>query len=341
MKKSQKVYNTNRLQKAKNKYGDVQIGIAQKISEGANISDLIQDATEEEKYYLRIADPTNKESTREEQEEFEEALNAVNASKFSPGRQLANIIDIVTPGDLYKQGFFYKVVSGVGDAVFRLRTDPFIFASKAKKLYDLNNYAVGVVAAQAAQKGQKFEDYFNDPKTIALWDQAGDYLKKIIDNKGKNPQATAEARKQLSVLVPEFGRSVVDEFIKGPVPVTNATTAKAWFENTRDAINILSQGSIARQRVILPRMDLSRKARINTLTFANKVFDFSKVSPAIVNAMFGSPNNLDGLYDEIVTMEPGKLVKALEGEAVKGTARTVANYLNSQSARSVTALRDR
>jgi len=201
-KDGEKVYNTNRLQKAKNKYGDVQIGIAQKISEGANISDLIQDATEEEKYYLRIADPTNKESTREEQEEFEEALNAVNASKFSPGRQLANIIDIVTPGDLYKQGFFYKVVSGVGDAVFRLRTDPFILASKAKKLYDLNNYAVGVVAAQAAQKGQKFEDYFNDPKTIALWDQAGDYLKKIIDNKGKNPQATAEARKQLSVLVP-------------------------------------------------------------------------------------------------------------------------------------------
>ena len=320
-KDGEKVYNTNRLQKAKDKYGDVQIGIAQKISEGANISDLIQDATEEEKYYLRLADPTNKETSREEQEEFDEALNAVNAAKFSPGRQLANIIDIVTPGDLYEQGFFYKMVSGVGDAIFKLRTDPFIFASKAKKVYDLNRYAVGVVAAQAAQKGQKFEDYFNDPKTIAVWDQAGNYLKKIIDNKSKNPQATAEARKQLSILVPEFGRSVIDEFIKGPVPITNATTAKAWFENTQDVIKIVSQGAVARQRVILPRMDLSRKARINTLTLANKVFDFNKVSPAIVNAMFGSPNNLDGLYDELVMMEPGKLVKALEGEAVKGTAR--------------------
>jgi hypothetical protein len=240
-KDGEKVYNTNRLQKAKDKYGDVQIGIAQKISEGANISDLIQDATEEEKYYLRLADPTNKETSREEQEEFDEALNAVNAAKFSPGRQLANIIDIVTPGDLYEQGFFYKMVSGVGDAIFKLRTDPFIFASKAKKVYDLNRYAVGVVAAQAAQKGQKFEDYFNDPKTIAVWDQAGNYLKKIIDNKSKNPQATAEARKQLSILVPEFGRSVIDEFIKGPVPITNATTAKAWFENTQDVIKIVSQ----------------------------------------------------------------------------------------------------
>ena len=131
-KDGEKIYNTGRIQKARDKYGDVQIGIAQKISEGANISDLIQSATEEEKYYLRIADPTNKESTREEQEEFDEALASVNAAKFSPGRQLANLIDIATPGDLYKQGFFYKAVSGVGDAIFRLRTDPFILASRAK-----------------------------------------------------------------------------------------------------------------------------------------------------------------------------------------------------------------
>lgn len=336
-KDGEKVYNTNRLQKAKRDYGDAQVSIAQKISEGADPADLIQNATEEEKYYLRIADPSNKDTTREEFEEFAETLNAVNAAKFSPGRQLANLIDTVTPGNLVQlktpkilgidipflgeQGFFYKAVSGVGDAIFRLRTDPFILASKAKKLYDLNHYAVGVVAAQAAQKGEKFEDYFNDPKTIAIWDKAGEYLKTIKDNKGVNPQATAEARKQLSILVPEFGRSVVDEFIKGPVPITNATTAKAWFENTKDAIDILSQGSIARKRVILPRMDLSRRTRINTLTFANKIFDFNKVSPIIVNALFGSPDNLDGLYDEIVSAEPGKLVKALNGEAVKGTAR--------------------
>jgi hypothetical protein len=336
-KDGEKVYNTDRIEKAKSKYGEAQISIAQKISEGARPSDLIQDATEEEKYYLRIADPSNPESSREEQEEFEEALNAVNAAKFSPGRQLANLIDIVTPGDLTQlsapkvlgfnipffgeQGFFYKVVSGVGDALFRIRTDPFIVASRAKKLYDINHYAVSLVAAQAGVKGVRFDKYFDRPDTIALWDKAGVSLKKLKDNKGSNPKAAAEARKELATLMPEFGRSVVDEFIKGPVPITNATTAKAWFENTRDAINIISQGSIARQRVILPRMTPGRIARINTLTLANKVFNFDKVSPAIVNALFGSPNNLDGLYNEIITAEPGKLVKALEGEAVKGTAR--------------------
>jgi len=328
-KDGEKVYNTNRIQKAKDKYGDVQIGIAQKISEGANISDLIQNATEEEKYYLRIADPTNKDNIesgrdttfKEAKQEFDEALNAVNAAKFSPGRQLANLVDVVTPGDLYEKGFFYKMVSGVGDAIFRLRTDPFIVASKAKKLYDLNNYALAVVTAQAGGKGVKFEKYFDQPETVALWDRAGESLKKIVDNKGTNPQAVAEARKELSVLMPEFGRSVVDEFIKGPTPITNATTAKAWFENTKDVINVISQGSIGRQRVILPRMDLSRKTRIATLTLANKVFDFDKVSPSIVNALFGSPDNADGLYDELVTMEPGKLKEALEGVRVKGTAR--------------------
>lgn len=326
-KDGEKVYNTGRIEKAVKQYGEAQIRIAQKISEGASIGDLINDATEEEKYYLRIADPTNKEIVngvdvnREAREEFEEALNAVNAAKFSPGRQLANIVDIFTPGDLYKQGFFYKMVSGVGDAIFRLRTDPFIVATKAKRLYDLNNYALGVVSAQAASKGAKFENYFNRPDTIAFWDKAGESLKKLKEAKGVNPQAAAEARKELQVLMPEFGRAVVDEFIKGSTPITNATTAKAWFENTKDVINVMTQGAVARKRVILPRMTPSRKARVFTFTQANKVFDLNKVSPTLVNAVFGSPDNADGLYDELVNMEPGKLREALDGVRVKGTAR--------------------
>ena len=320
-KDGEKVYNSGRIESANKKYGEAQVRIAQKISEGADPADLIQNATEEEKYYLRIADPTNKDSSREAKEEFDETLNAVNAAKFSPGRQLANLIDIVTPGDLYEQGFFYKAVSGVTDAIFRLRTDPFLVVSKAKRLADINNYAVGVVTAQAGGKGVKFDKYFDQPQTIALWDKAGESLKKIIDNKGKNPQATAEARKELSILIPEFGRTVIDEFIKGPVPITNATTAKAWFENTRDVLKIVSEGSVARQRVILPRMTPSRKLRVTTLTTANKVFDLSKASPSIVNAVFGSPDNADGLYNELISAEPGKLKEALEGARLKGTAR--------------------
>jgi len=326
-KDGEKVYNTGRIQSAKKKYGDAQVKIAQKISEGADPADLIQNATEEEKYYLRIADPTNVESTREDREEFEEALIAVNAAKFSPGRQLANIVDRVTPGDFSQlsvfgqKGFFYKAVSGVGDAIFRLRTDPFLFVSKAKKAYDIRNYAVGVVTAQAGGKGIKFDKYFDQPQTIDLWDKAGVSLKKIVDNKGKNPQATAEARKELSILMPEFGRTIVDEFVKGPVPITNATTAKAWFENTQDALKLISEGSIARRRVILPRMTPARKARVKFLTGANKVFDLNKVSPTLVNAVFGDPSDADGLYDALISAEPGKLKEALSGVRVKGTAR--------------------
>ena len=275
-KDGEKVYNSGRIQKAKNDYGETQISIAQKISEGVDIADLIQDATEEEKYYLRIADPTNKESTREEREDFEEALNAVNAAKFSPGRQLANLIDIVTPGDLYEQGFFYKMVSGVGDALFRIRTDPFIVASRAKKLYDINHYAVSLVAAQAGVKGVRFDKYFDRPDTIAIWDKAGVSLKKLIDSKGVNPKAAVEARKELSILMPEFGRSVIDEFIKGPSPIINATTAKAWFENTGDVIKVITDASVSRRRVILPRMTPARQLKVKGLTATNKVFDFSK-----------------------------------------------------------------
>jgi len=329
-KDGEKVYNTSRIEAATKQYGDAQIKIAQKISEGADVADLINNATEEEKYYLRIADPTNDagEIDREAREEFDEALNAVNAAKFSPGRQLANIIDRVTPGDLsqltafgLEKGFFYKAVSGVTDAIFRLRTDPFIVVSKAKKLYDLNNYSVQVVAAQAGGKGVRFDKYFDQPSTIALWDKAGVPLKKLIENKSVNPQAAAEARKELSILLPEFGRSVIDEFIKGPTPITSASTAKAWFENTRDVLKVVTEGSIARQRVILPRMTTSRKLRVNALTGVNKVFDISKVSPSLVDAVFGSPDNADGILDDLVKLEPGKLKEALDGVRVKGSAR--------------------
>jgi len=326
-KDGEKVYNSGRIDSAIKKYGDAQIRIAQKISEGVDVEDLIQNATEEEKYYLRIADPRNRnivegrDLNREAREEFDEALNAVNAAKFSPGRQLANLIDIATPGDLYEQGFFYKMVSGVGDAIFRLRTDPFLVLSKAKRLYDINNYAVDVVAAQAGGKGVKFDKYFDQPSTVALWDNAGSSLKKLKEAKGKNPQAAAEARKELAILMPEFGPRVVDEFIKGPTPITSAATAKAWFENSRDALKVISEGGTARQRVILPRMTPSRKARVFTLTQTNKLFDIGKISPTLVNAVFGSPDNADGILDDLVNMEPGKVREALDGVRVKGTAR--------------------
>lgn len=325
-KDGEKVYNTDRIKKAKNKFTEAQISIAQKISEGANPSDLIQNATEEEKYYLRIADPTNEGSSREEREEFEEALNAVSAAKFSPGRQLANIIDIVTPGDLTsisffgEKGFFYKKVSGVADAIFRLRTDPFIFAAAAKRGYDLTKYSVDIVSGKAGGM-DKFNKYFDRPDTIALWDKAGIALKKLKDEKATNPKAAVEARKELSILIPEFGRSVIDEFIKGSTPITNATTAKAWFENSRDFIKVITDGSMGRRRVILPRMTPARKARVNLLMRTNKVFDISKASPSIVNAVFGSPDDANGLYGELITSEPGRFKEALEGVRVKGTAR--------------------
>ena len=323
----EKVYNSGRLESAIKKYGNAQINIAQKISEGVDVEDLIQNATEEEKYYLRIADPRNRnivdgvDLNREAREEFDEALNAVNAAKFSPGRQLANLVDLATPGDFYKQGFFYKMVSGVGDALFRLRTDPFLVVSKAKRLYDINNYAVDVVTSQAGGKGVRFDKYFDQPSTVSLWDKAGVSLKKLKEAKGKNPQAAAEARKELSILMPEFGPAVIDEFIKGKEPITSATTAKAWFENSRDVLKVVSEGSVARQRVILPRMTPTRQLRVKALTQANKVFDIGKVAPSLVNAVFGSPDNADGLLDDLVAMEPGKLREALDGVRVKGTAR--------------------
>jgi hypothetical protein len=221
---------------------------------------------------------------------------------------------------LAKKVFSIRMVSGVADAVFRIRTDPFIVASKFKRKYDLVRYSLDIVAGKSGGV-TKFGQYFDRPDTIALWDKAGVSLKKLIDSKGVNPKAAVEARKELSILMPEFGRSVIDEFIKGPSPITNATTAKAWFENTGDVIKVITDASVSRRRVILPRMTPARQLKVKALTATNKVFDFSKVSSSLVDAVFGAPDNANGLYNELIMSEPGKFRKVLEGARLKGTAR--------------------
>ena len=53
-KDGEKVYNSGRIEAATKQYGEAQIKIAQKISEGVDLADLINTATEEEKYQLTI-----------------------------------------------------------------------------------------------------------------------------------------------------------------------------------------------------------------------------------------------------------------------------------------------
>jgi hypothetical protein len=94
-------------------------------------------------------------------------------------------------------GFFYKAVSGAVDAAFRIVADPLIVAGKAKKAYDLTKYSVEVIAGSAARDGVAFGKYFNQPRTIAFWDDYGSKLKAYRQaDKVGNSEAKAQLLKR-------------------------------------------------------------------------------------------------------------------------------------------------
>lgn len=140
-KDGQKVFNEKRLNKATAKYGEVVTGLAKRIKSGEKPAEIIATATPEEQYWLQIADKTVKningisdKKIRADRDLFDEALAAVNAAQYSPGRFVANKLDAVIPGDLYKFGLFYKVTSGAFDAAYRIFADPLILIGKGKRL---------------------------------------------------------------------------------------------------------------------------------------------------------------------------------------------------------------
>jgi hypothetical protein len=303
----EKKFNPNRIEGARQKYGNAAVNVAMRIAGGEKPEEIMATATEEEKYYLQVADKTNSKVLGLENEKqveaardlFDDTIAAVNAAKYSPGRFVANVVDAVVPGDFYQNGFFYKLVSGAGDALWRLRTDPILLASKAKKAYDLRNYSYQVITGDAAKAGVKFDKYFDLDKTKNFWNQYGtklaDYRKASASD---NQLAAAEIRRDLERLAPEFGPSVVKMFNKAEI--SNVTDAKAFFLNSDDAFKI-TDGVIGRKRLIMPQMDLARKARVKTLTGANKVFNLDKIGPELVdNTFFGMPTTADGIYNALV-----------------------------------------
>lgn len=327
-KDGQKVFNEDRIQEAKSKFGDNLVNIAQKIQgakTSADVAQLMATATPEEKYWLQISDRSVTELPNADKKKLEadrnlldDAISAVNAAQYSPGRAVANAIDAFVPGDFYKNGLFYKLTSGAVDAAYRIFADPFLLAGKAKRLYDVNKYAYEAIVASARKGGETAANYFAKPETVNFWNTYGQTLKDLRTATDKGDKvAAATARVQAERLAPEFGPSVINLFNKANIE--DIDTAKAFFYNSDDAFKMMNAGT-ARRRILMPRLDTARKTRVAILTTANKVFNIDEIGPKLVDDFFGYPETQDGIY-KAVTEDPKKLVEAAQGLKVKGVDR--------------------
>jgi hypothetical protein len=303
--KGDKVFNDGRIEDARAKFGNAAVDVAVRIAKGETAADIAETATPEQLKYLRLADKKQgleKEQTSKKDQAdrdlFQDTLDAVNAAKFSPGRQLANLI---LPASMEGSGFFYKAISGTTDAAYRIFADPLLVAGKAKRLYDIKKYAVDVLVGDTTKGGTKLAEYFAKPSAISFWDEYGANLDALNKARtSKNVKEAMAAEEKLKRLAPEFGPAVIKDMMKADLPVVDALTAKAYFENAAELGSIMT-GSIGRRRVLAPRLDVARKTRVTAATTANKVFNIDKMGSRFVNDLFyGAPATTDGVMKQLV-----------------------------------------
>jgi hypothetical protein len=279
------VYNEGRIAKATQKYGPARIKVIQQVTEGKSLADIVANGTPEEKEIASLA-------AQKKDPLWQDAYDAVFASKYSPGRQIANAL---LPEGLEGSGFLYKGISGVGDASYRLFLDPTLALGKAKKAYDAINYSLIKIAGSP----KKLDQAFNNPKVVEFFNQYGNDLDVLSKaRKAKDVVASTEAMTRLRRFAPEFGPAAIDEFVKAGIK--DANTAKQFFQNGVDMLAIF-KGQAARETPLIPRLTAGRKARVAALTTVNKVFDIDKVGQKLVRALYGTGPQFEDVLTGITT----------------------------------------
>jgi len=312
--KGDKVYNEGRIEKAKSLYGQDAVDIAMRIKSRESLADIAATATPEQMKYIMLADPKNKvipgvTDIEKERALFNETLGVVDRAKFSPGRQLANAI---LPEALEKNGLVYGLTSGVVDTAFRFFVDPLVVSSKIRSLYVVGKYSL-----EAVTGGKKVAETFANPKVNSFWDTYGATLDRYTKAQSRSPKEAAAIKRELEILAPEYGPEVIRSFQKNQI--TNAASAKAFFENTEEAVAVLA-GSAGRKRVIIPRLDVARQARVKAMTTADRIFNVDRIAPSFISGMFGDLPTTDGVSKALIDGQE-QIVNFVKGTGGKETLR--------------------
>ena len=312
--KGDKVYNEGRIEKAKSLYGQDAVDIAMRIKSKESLADIAASATPEQMKYIMLADPKNTvipgvDNVEQERELFNEALGVVDRAKFSPGRQIANAI---LPEALEKNGLVYGLTSGIVDTAFRFFVDPLVVSSKLRSLYVVGKYSL-----EAVTGGKKVAETFANPKVASFWDTYGAALDRYTKAQSRSPKEAAAAKRELEILAPEYGPEVIRSFQKNQI--TNAASARAFFENTEEAVAVLA-GSVGRKRVIIPRLDRARQLRVKAMTEADKVINIDRAAPSFINSMFGGLPTTDGVSKALIDGQE-QIVNIVKGSGTKSTLR--------------------
>ena len=334
--KGDKVFNKSRIADAEAKFGKDMMNVATKVASGMTLDKIMAEGTDAEKLIASQAAQLKEQGSPDLL--LQDAIDAAQAAKYSPGRQLANLL---LPESMEGGSLLYKGISGIGDAAYRIFGDPTLQLGKAKKAYDAGDwlfyniigkdkYSYGRSAIGTINNAERVDRVFANPKVTNFFNVYGENLNKLAEaRKLKDPKAMEEASTNLRRLAPEFGPSAVDEFIRAGVK--DADTASNYLKNVGENTAIL-RGQAGRKVPLIPELSPARKARVNFLTTADKVFNIDKVGRAIVDNMYGVNASTEDVIQGLTNRaeEIGKAEKSITKFKQDGSFRFTNQQINAR-----------
>jgi hypothetical protein len=323
------VFIQDRINTAVSRYGNARVNVAKRIAAGVAPEIIFAEAQNEEE--KRIAAEAQQSETGEIIDPLlRDAVAEVNAAKYSPGRQIANLF---LTKDLEGQGMLYSWISGSVDATYRLFMDPTLALGKARKIYLGGSQALKVTGKYAAtaklgsaEKVSKYfdtTDIFGTKNVQNLWTDYTERFTNYVAAKqsGKTEDILA-ARQALNDLVPELGDDFIVSFKsfgeKEFGGKWDLDTAKAFLSDA-SKVEPMLYGQAGARIKLAPRMSPARKARVLALTTGRRVFDLDKDSRALIRTM--ELTDEDALLSAVVgseTLSPVDAGAELAGKIIEG-----------------------
>lgn len=300
--KGDTVFSPSRIANARRKFGAERVDIAMQVAQGKSLDEIIATGNEQQKLIASQA-------AQNQDLLFQDALDAIQAAKYSPGRQFANLL---LPEQMEGSGALYKGISGFVDAAYRIFADPTLVLGKAKKAFDAGDYLLfnvlgkpkysygrNLMSVVGPENVQNLDRVFQNPGVTRFFDEYGRSLEDLAKARSaRDPIAAERASRNLRRMAPEFGPAAVDEFVKAGI--TNADTAKSFLQNVTDVKSILS-GQAARKAPLVPKLDAARKARIGFFTATDRVFNIDKVGRRIVQTLYGAAPQFEDIATGLTT----------------------------------------
>jgi hypothetical protein len=323
------VFIQDRINTAVSRYGSARVNVAKRIAAGVAPEIIFAEAQNEEE--KRIAAEAQQSETGDIMDPLlRDAVAEVNAAKYSPGRQLANLF---LPRDLEGDGMLYSWISGATDATYRLFMDPTLALGKARKIYLGGSQALKVTGKYAAtaklgsaEKVSKYfdtTDIFGTKNVQNLWTDYTERFTKYAAAKesGKTEDILA-ARQSLNDLAPELSDDFIVSFKsfgeKEFGGKWDLDTAKAYLSDA-SKVEPMLYGQAGARIKLAPRMTPARKARVLALTTGRRVFDLDKDSRALIRTM--EMTDEDALLSAVVgseTLSPVDAGAEFAGKIIEG-----------------------